>query len=975
MEFKSKRLPRRLQLPLLAQVQQLLGKSQERRMHPGSGLHQCKEGQSCFFKLGKRLVLPRTSRRPIRPTPNLTMAHPCNLSAGVTQHLPPTPDLASSAFEEDNDQCMDSHSLDATPTEVYLSALEGIRNDTSGTLPPYSSVGPALTHPRRYSQRIPTFLDSKILFTTTKPKPLAHSWFRSTLHIAIVAQITSVRHQRPGFEYLDWMALGTPFIRRQPPDPSLSPFAFVWPSDIRSLLMLDNDDIPALMAHVGAQTLHLAASIIVPSPSPSTFSTLLPFTSVLMELPDGSNIFTNSTNARRFPVAFVFVVDSFFNSPPHMCELSHVTASIHPNWNYVMPEAHCPMMDFQEELKALLIYYPDDDDVLDLFVGINFGVNLNFSGVILAPSLCLPSQNFYKFDISDHLLKEQEAGFSSIPLPVTPGMAFQLPLFNLVTSPVYGSEVKVTGKTRPIVNMSHEHGANLPPVSFLSFPPSHPEVTNMIHKPLPMPVTPNVLCARFAEDTWPAFNAVVQILIHMGEGTLFIDGDAVSAYMIYKILPQCLHLLGFVLPASKQRPRDIGSISLRNKVPLGCTTSYDTYQSLGKIIEFIFRECLKSHFPTSRTARFVDDCKGCLPPTSDFQPQMTLATRAFNDLMSTFERAGIPMSKWKKPHQRGTWSGHVLDSQRPMAATLRGDRRKYLIEGLRHWCSSQVLHKTHKQVMSWHGTLRHAVGVVPDALIFINPTRLFMITCGTRDKIKPGCTTMVPDSVKAGQYQLLCLLLCPLFTGVHLLLPAARRLQVRLGFTNTAASDAAFAGMGAVFGNRWFGEPFSPAILQLAQRATSKSINFLEGVGIVNTCATGGPHWEGTVVTLSTDSLGFVQAFQKQQTDCPLIDVLLVALHHTQAVYRFKLELVHIPGVENTDPDLLSRQKFKEFRSRNPCMNQEPTPLRPWPVPPSWPGSGLKPYSLLHRVAMQRPATTGRRSAKRKRSPLGTTTL
>ena len=80
------------------------------------------------------------------------------------------------------------------------------------------------------------------------------------------------------------MALATPFVRRQSPDLSLSPFAFIWPSDIRSLLILDNDDIPALLAHVGAQTLHLAASIIVPSPSPSTFSALLPFTSVLMEL-------------------------------------------------------------------------------------------------------------------------------------------------------------------------------------------------------------------------------------------------------------------------------------------------------------------------------------------------------------------------------------------------------------------------------------------------------------------------------------------------------------------------------------------------------------------------------------------------------------------------------------------------------------------------------------------------------------------
>ena len=957
---------------------QLLGYAQTIRVHPGKDLVRHKAAEIRDFPIRGRLDPARSSRRTTRPgnsvpNLNLTSGAPRNLKSKVTQHLLPTPVCPDTTCEAET--ALDAHDPDVSPTETYLSALSTIKNDTSGIIPPYSSVGPALEHPRRFTQRVPTFPDSIISTATTTPEPLLDPWLQTTLHIAIVAQITSVRHQRPGFEYLDWMALATPFVRRQSPNRSLSPFSFVWPADIRSLLMLSNDDIPALLTHVRAQPLHLAATVIVPSPSRSTFNALLPCTSVLMELPDGANIFTKNTNKRRFPVAFVFVIDSFINSPPHMCQLSHVTAAIHPNWDFVMPKPHCAMSDFQEELKSVLTHYPNDDDALDLFTGINYGVNLNFSGTVLAPSLCLPSPNFYKFDITQHLAKEQEAGFSSLPLPVAPDLPFQPLLFNLVCSPVYGSQVRVTGKTRPIVNMSHEHGANLPPITFLSFPPSHPEVTNVIHKPLPMPVTPNVLCARFAEDTWPAFNAVVQILIQMGEGTLFIDGDAVSAYMIYKILPQCLHLLGFVYPTSRSKPRDIGFISLRSKVPLGCTTSYDTYQSLGKIIEFIFRECLKTHFPTSRTVRFVDDCKGCLPPTSDFEPQQTLATRAFNDLVATFERVGIPMAKWLKPHQRGTWSGHVIDSHRPMAATLKADRRKFLIEGLQHWCTAAVLSKTHSEVMSWHGTLRHAIGVIPDALIFINPTRLFMKKCGKRDRTTPNCTTIVPDGVKASQHHLLCLLLCPLFTGVHLLLPAAHRLQVRLGFANTAASDAAFVGMGAVFGNRWFGEPFSPEILQLAQRATSKSINFLEGVGIVNTCATGGPHWEGTVVTLDTDSLGFVQAFRKQQTECPFIDVLLVALHHIQAVYRFKLVLTHIPGVDNTDPDLLSRQKFEEFRSRNPCANQEPTPLLPWPVLPSWPGSNPKQHSLLHRVATRRPNSTGKTSAKKKRSFPGMTTL
>ena len=841
-------------------------------------------------------------------------------------------------------------------------------------MPEYSSVGEPLSHPRPFNQRIPEFIDSTLLLPELPSSPLAPSpWLRHQLHIAIVAQITSVRHQRPGFEYLDWSHVATSHMRRRSPNPEIQPLHFDWPADIRSFLVLPSEQVHALIAKAkAAAPSHLASTIIIPDPSAEAFRALLPFTAVLMELPDGDRIFLTRPNA-HFRVAFAFVIDSFCFSPPHMCRLQHVTAVIHPRWGAIMPKPHCAMQDTQQELHRLLLTYPDDQDVINVFTGINFGVNLGFEGIVLAPSFCRPANNYYDNDITGKLASERDAGFTSTPQPLFPNVPFLPLVFNLVCCPVYGSEVRVSGKSRPIVDMSRIHTGNPPTVLLLRHPPTRPEITANIERPISVSVSPNSFCRRFEEDTWPTFQAAMLQLTQMGEGTLFIDGDAVSAYMIMKILPQCLHLLGFVQPASRDKPRDIGFVSMRNKVPLGCTTSYDTYQCLGKVIEFIFRESARRHVPMSKLFRFVDDCKCMIPPTPAFEPQTTLANRIYMDTRETFETADIPMAKWVAPHQRGTFLGHIMDSNHPLSVELKQDRRAFLIDELKAWTHTDPVYKTHRDVQSWYMTMRHGIGVVPDALIFINSTRTFMKLCFGRDRRNPGCSTMVPRSVKYGQHQLLLLLLSDKFDGVHLLLPALRQIRVRFGYSHAAATDASFAGRGAVFGTHWFGQPFDESILALARRTTSKSINFLEGVGIVDTCATGGPQWAGTVVTIDTDSLGFVQAFEKQQTNCPFIDVLLIALHHIQAIYRFKLVLRHIPGVENVSPDLLSRLQFARFRELNPLADPSPTPILPWPVTPSWPGSDLSQHTLLHPTSTPPRKTTGKPSARRGGSSHGTT--
>ena len=56
---------------------------------------------------------------------------------------------------------------------------------------------------------------------------------------------------------------------------------------------------------------------------------------------------------------------------------------------------------------------------------------------------------------------------------------------------------------------------------------------------------------------------------------------------------------------------------------------------------------------------------------------------------------------------------------------------------------------------------------------------------------------------------------------------------------------------------------------------------------------------------------------------------LLRSLWFFTAVFDIEITVSHIPGVQNTAADLLSRNQLERFLVMNPPAPQKPTPIRP----------------------------------------------
>ena len=61
------------------------------------------------------------------------------------------------------------------------------------------------------------------------------------------------------------------------------------------------------------------------------------------------------------------------------------------------------------------------------------------------------------------------------------------------------------------------------------------------------------------------------------------------------------------------------------------------------------------------------------------------------------------------------------------------------------------------------------------------------------------------------------------------------------------------------------------------------------------------------------DNESFCLAVARGRSSCPVIDWLLLKLHHLQSRFSFEIQVQHVAGVDNEIADLLSRAKWPQF--------------------------------------------------------------
>jgi hypothetical protein len=121
-------------------------------------------------------------------------------------------------------------------------------------------------------------------------------------------------------------------------------------------------------------------------------------------------------------------------------------------------------------------------------------------------------------------------------------------------------------------------------------------------------------------------------------------------------------------------------------------------------------------------------------------------------------------------------------------------------------------------------------------------------------------------------------------------------------------TDASGFGIGGVFGHLWFSEPLSPI-------ECTYSIAWRELLAVLVACRSWGELLLGKKLLLYCDNESVVNIVNSGTSKCQRVMQLVRSLFFLAVRYNFDIRLRHVPGVDNTAADLLSRNRLNEFLS------------------------------------------------------------
>jgi hypothetical protein len=120
-------------------------------------------------------------------------------------------------------------------------------------------------------------------------------------------------------------------------------------------------------------------------------------------------------------------------------------------------------------------------------------------------------------------------------------------------------------------------------------------------------------------------------------------------------------------------------------------------------------------------------------------------------------------------------------------------------------------------------------------------------------------------------------------------------------------TDASGKGIGGVFGWHWF-------MAQLTVEQSTMSIAWRELYAVLVACVTWGKALTTHRLLVHCDNASVVAIVNSGSSRCPKVMNLVRDLFHVAVYHNFDIRLIHVPGVDNTAADLLSRLEEDKFR-------------------------------------------------------------
>jgi len=246
-----------------------------------------------------------------------------------------------------------------------------------------------------------------------------------------------------------------------------------------------------------------------------------------------------------------------------------------------------------------------------------------------------------------------------------------------------------------------------------------------------------------------------------------------------------------------------------------------------------------------------------------------------------------------------SWAGEVRLPQSKLAQ---------LVSELDAWTTKRRCIR--RELESITGKLQHAARVVKSGRSFVR--RLFDLIAKVK---KPDHHVKLNAAARSDLAWWSCFM-CS-WNGVSLL-----RLIGSPPANVVLTSDASGWGCGAYFDNRWFQLPWS------ATWVKAESIAVKELIPIVLAGAVWGDLWSGNVVLCRCDNESVVAVVNSRTSRDPGLMHLLRCLAFVEAHWGFYSRAVHLPGVENSLADDLSRDRLERFlASSHSVLSQVPTTI------------------------------------------------
>ena len=437
-------------------------------------------------------------------------------------------------------------------------------------------------------------------------------------------------------------------------------------------------------------------------------------------------------------------------------------------------------------------------------------------------------------------------------------------------NPVGLATHKYSAKKRLILDLSAPHDDNIP------------SVNSLINK----------------EDCslhYVKIDDAIRSLQSLGKGAHMCKTDITDAFKLIPIHPSQWHLFGF---------KWNDKYYFYKRLSFGCRSSPVLFDNLSRAVCWI--------------ALYNYDIKNIFHLLDDFltiDPPDAIAERTMALLCTIFKRLNIPLSAKKTvgPTTEIEYLGIVLDSVK-MEARLPRDKVERILSFInsllcRKSCTKLVL----QQLI---GHLNFAMRVILPGRTFISHL-LFLMSSVKLQRHKVKLNIECKEDLRMWS------LFLDRWNGVSLFYDSKVTHAPDMNLYTDASSTV---GYGGYFNNKWFAGKWDhkpPA------ESDSCSMSYLELYPIVVAAILWGESWSKKRLLFHCDNIGTVAIINKGRSKSPRIMSLMRRLTWCAAVNNFMFSAVHVPGVNNTLADFLSRSRLQAFREAAPEADPVPCPCPP----------------------------------------------